>query len=209
MKGKSIIMITTIVFDIGNVLAHFGWREYLLSCGYSEELKSTISKATVENKMWKEWDRGSREAAELIEECCKENPEVESEIREFFRNIHGIVKEYDYAADLVQRLKKNGYRIYILSNYSRYTFERDRDFFEFMKHVDGGVVSYQVKHVKPEPVIYEALIDKYKINPEEAVFIDDLEENLMGAKPFGFHTILMRSYDQMISDLEICGVNIK
>lgn len=201
-------MITTIVFDIGNVLAHFGWKEYLQSCGYEEELLNRISAATVRNPMWNEWDRGCREAADLIEECCRQNPEIEGEIRVFFDNVFSLVQEYDYAPGLVKQLKDNGYKVYVLSNYSKYIFEHDREEFQFLQYVDGGVISYQLKHVKPEPEIYEALINTYGINPEQAVFIDDLPDNLEGAKPFGFHTICKQSYEQMLHELREKGVTI-
>jgi putative hydrolase of the HAD superfamily len=201
-------MITTIVFDIGNVLAHFGWREYLQGCGYDAELSHRVSAATVENPIWKEWDRGSREEEDLIEECCRQNPDIEKEIRALFDSALSLVEEYDYAPGLVKQLKDNGYKIYILSNYSKTIFEHDKEYFQFLQYVDGGIVSYQIKHVKPEPEIYEALIHKYGINTQEAVFIDDLPENLEGAKPFGFHTIWKQSYEQILIDLRAKGVNI-
>ena len=201
-------MITTIVFDIGNVLAHFGWTEYLHSCGYNEDMKHRISNATVESSLWREWDRGSREASELVELCCKENPDIETQLREFFRHAVDMVKEYDYSPELVKQLKKNGYHIYVLSNYSKANFEEHSKNFKFIEYIDGGIVSYQVNYIKPEAAIYEALINKYNINPSEAVFIDDVEANLEGAKPFGFHTILMQSYDKLIPELKNLGIRI-
>ena len=201
-------MINTIIFDIGNVLAHFGWKEYLQGCRYDEETFQKIGKATVFNKLWLEWDRGLQESEELVELCCQQEPSVEKEIREFFGNIDTFIKEYDYSADLVKQLKENGYKVYVLSNYSKATYEHDSKNFQFMGYMDGGIVSYQINHVKPEPAIYEALINKYNINPEEAVFLDDLPENLMGAKAFGIHTVLMQSYEQAMEDFRKLGVRI-
>ena len=201
-------MINTVVFDIGNVLAHFGWKEYLQSCGYEDEIFQRISKATVLNKLWFEWDRGLQEREKLIELCCQQDPGVEIQIREFFGNIHKFIIEYDYSEDFVKQLKENGYKVYILSNYSKASYEHDSKSFKFIKHIDGAIISYRINHVKPEPEIYKALIDTYQINPEEAVFLDDLQPNLEGAKAFGFQTVLMQSYDQAREDFRKLGIRI-
>ena len=68
-----------------------------------------------------------------------------------------------YAPALLRSLKKLGYRIYILSNYGKTFFEDRLSCFEFLNYVDGRVVSYEVHSVKPEPGIYEALLERYKI----------------------------------------------
>jgi putative hydrolase of the HAD superfamily len=117
-----------------------------------------------------------------------------------------LAKEYDYSVDFIKQLKVNGYRVYLLSNYGRRHFQLDQHNYKFMKYVDGGIISYQVQHIKPEPEIYEALIKQYHINPMEAVFLDDLQENLDGAKPFGFHTILVKTQEQAVDDLKKLGV---
>jgi putative hydrolase of the HAD superfamily len=74
--------------------------------------------------------------------------------------------------------------------------------------VDGGIISYEVKCIKPEARIYQLLIDKYHIRPENAVFLDDLPANLEGAKPFGFHTIQVKSHAQALRDLKELGVHV-
>ncbi|HBI74347.1 MAG TPA: HAD family phosphatase [Lachnospiraceae bacterium] len=201
-------MIHTIVFDIGNVLAHFRWREYLEECGYTEEMKRKIGKATVLSSRWHELDRGVIDETKLIAACGKEEPSVEKEILKLFEDASKIVQEYEYSSELVRRLKANGYRVYLLSNYARFSFAYAKENFEFIKYVDGGVISYEVKCTKPEAKIYHILIEKYGIKPEEAVFLDDLPANLEGAKPFGFKTIQVTSFEQIINDLRALGVRI-
>lgn len=201
-------MINTIVLDIGNVLVDFRWEEYLRDCGYEEEVFQKVSKATVKNEAWRHWDRGDINEAEMIELCCKQEPSVEKQIRKLFQDILQLVKEYDYSADFIKLLKINGYKVYLLSNFAKSHYELDKQYFEFVKYVDGGVISYEIIHNKPEPEIYEALINKYDFNPAEAVFLDDLAENLEGAKPFGFQTIQVKNYDQILKDLRKLGVRV-
>lgn len=51
-------MIKTIIFDIGNVLADFTWREYYESMGYTGERLERLADATVRSEQWNEVDRG-------------------------------------------------------------------------------------------------------------------------------------------------------
>lgn len=201
-------MLTTVVLDIGNVLAHFGWKEYIRGCGYPEEICTRIFNATVQSSLWKEWDRGTRKEEELIEACIGLEPELVAEIRDFFDHLLSMVEEYDYTYDFIQKLKTNGYRVYLLSNYGERHFKHSSKDFSFLPLVDGGIISYTIQHVKPEPEIYQALIDKYQINPGDAVFLDDVIENLEGAKAFGFHTILFQNYMQAAEELRIKGIRI-
>lgn len=201
-------MINTIVLDIGNVLAHFRWKEYLQDCGYEEEIKKRVADATIHSNRWRELDRGVVGEDVLMAECIEQDPGVEKEIRTIFQDIVELVKEYDFSADFVQDLKKNGYKVYLLSNFSKKLFEIDQHIFRFLNYVDGGIISYKVKHIKPEPEIYQELINTYDINPTEAVFLDDLQENLEGAKKFGFHTIQVYDHEQALEDLRNLGVRI-
>ncbi len=201
-------MINTIILDIGNVLAHFRWKEYLEDCGYSQEKRERIANATVLGGFWNEWDRGVRDEEEFIAESIAMDPEMKQEILTFYDSFDKIVREYEYSADFVRRLKENGYKVYLLSNFSKKHFELSKPHFKFLNYVDGGIISYQVKIIKPEPEIYQTLIEQYQIVPEEAVFLDDLLANLEAAKPFGFHTIRVQNQEQTLKDLRELGVRI-
>ena len=61
-------------------------------------------------------------------------------------------------------------------------------------------------HFKPDPAIYRLLLDRYSLNPEECVFLDDIQKNLDAAKAFGIHTILFRSMEQAREELRALRV---
>lgn len=201
-------MINTIILDIGQVLAHFRWKEYLNECGYDRETIEKVSKATVLSKEWSEEDRGVLNDEELIASFIANAPSVAKEIRKLKESPAGLVREYDYSADFVKKLKENGYKVYLLSNYGKTNFAYARSHFKFIPFVDGGVISYEVHHIKPEPEIYQTLINKYHFNPLEAVFLDDSLVNLEGAKSFGLHTIHFTEFDKALKELRDLGVNI-
>lgn len=200
-------MIKIIVFDIGNVLAPFVWEECLREHGHSEEMVVRIGKATVKHPLWKEMDRSATLEEELIERFIANDPEIASEIREFLY-YNDTVKEFDYSAGLISRLKENGYKVYLLSNYGGRNYRYAKEHFSFIKLADGEVISYEVGSVKPEPEIYEALINRYELNPQEAVFLDDMKVNIEAAETHGLHTILFENLNQALEALRGLGVMI-
>lgn len=200
-------MIDTIIFDIGNVLAAFEWEQYLIDRGYSNEIIQRVGNATVSSALWKEIDR-SVYMEELVKDFVANDPGVAEEIIDFLENSYGVVKEYGYSKDLVKKLKAKGYKVYLLSNYGGHNYRYARDNFSFIEYVDGGLISYEVGYVKPEPEIYEAIINRYNIIPGEAVFLDDLPQNIEAAKQFGFNTILFNDLQQALDDMKELGITL-
>lgn len=194
-------MIKNIIFDIGNVLAHFRWEEYIRERFPEEEFES-IAKATVQGPYWVEVDRGVLSMEEIMRRCAELVPELGAQIERFFRERSALVQEYDYAEALIRGLKERGFCVYLLSNYAGDLYEYAKEHFRFVPLADGGIISYQVHQVKPEPEIYQALLEKYGLKPEECVFLDDLEQNLAGAQKLGIRTILFRDYDSAMEQLE-------
>ena len=85
---------------------------------------------------------------------------------------------------VVRDLKAKGYRMYVCSNASlRFrVFQNEIPGFSLM---EGALVSAEEKLLKPDPAIYRRLFEKFDIRPEESFFIDDIQENIDGAKACG------------------------
>lgn len=198
-------MITNIVFDIGNVLASFRWKDLFKELGFTGEAFERIAAATVLHPtMWNEFDRSLMSDEEIITKCIERAPEYEKEIRLLFDTTAGLVEEYPYSYEWIRSLKEQGYKVYLLSNYGKTSFEaaRDNQRLSFLPLVDGAVISYEVQIVKPEPGIYEALLTKYGLKAEECLFLDDRADNIEAAKQLGFHGIVVESYDQAVTELK-------
>ncbi len=199
-------MIKTVIFDIGNVLAGFAWEEYFRSFGYSEETFQRLAKATVESRSWQEHDRGALSDEEIMDLFIKNDPGIEKELRETLDNIDGMLVRYDYAIPWIQELKEKGYQVLVLSNFAHKAYEDCRDVLDFLDYVDGGILSFRDKMVKPEPEIYQLLMDRYHLKPEECVFLDDTEKNLPPAEAFGMHTVHFKDRGQAVEELRKMGV---
>lgn len=200
--------ITTIVFDIGQVLVEFHWREYIKTLGFDDKINEALGEATVLSRWWPEVDLGMKEA-EYITHMKEDHPELSNQIDEFWKDTAGLFTTYSYSEPLLKQLKQQGYRIYLLSNFGDTLFHRGVVKMPFRKYVDGEVISYQVKHVKPEPEIYEALCQWCNVNPEEAVFLDDVQANIDAATRAGFHGICFQNLEQALEELEKLGVTLE
>ena len=197
-------MIRNIIFDIGNVLASFRWAELFKELGFTGEKFDRIAAATVLHPtMWNEFDRSLMSDEEIITKCIERAPEYEQEIRLLFSKTELLVEEYTYSHEWIKSLKERGYRVYLLSNYGKTSFEaaRDKGRLSFLPLVDGGVISYEVQIVKPESGIYQALLNKYNLKAEECVFLDDRAENIAAAEAMGFHGIAVKNYEQAEKEL--------
>jgi 2-haloacid dehalogenase len=103
--------------------------------------------------------------------------------------------------NLLKRLKKTGYALYGLSNWSAETFplmRRKHDFFDLL---DDMVISGEVGYVKPDPEIFQILLDKIGRPANDCLFIDDSLANIGQAQRLGFATIHFQSSQQLESSL--------
>lgn len=189
-------MIKNIIFDIGNVLAAFRWKEFIEELGFTGGKAKALAEATTLSPLWKETDRGVMPLNDVIESMIAAHPELEEEIRLFFRDRRRLVMEYDYSVGWIKSLKERGYRIYLLSNYSEDHFKYISHTFGFFGLEDGRVISYQEKLLKPDLQIYKILLDRYSLKPEECVFLDDSADNAAGAEKAGIKGIVFKDYEQ-------------
>lgn len=200
-------MITTIIFDIGNVLADFTWREHFASFGYDDAMIERLAAATIMSPQWNEYDRGLMSDQEIEDAFISNDPEIASDIHKVLNDVKTIVSRNEYAIPWIKELKSKGYRCLYLSNFSRKAETECAHALDFLPYMDGGILSYQDKVIKPMPEIYQLLIDRYDLKPEECVFMDDTPRNLEGAAKFGIHTIHFRTQGQAIEELRAMGVN--
>lgn len=200
-------MIRTIIFDIGNVLADFTWEAHYRRFGYTGIQLERLTRATVKNDAWNEYDRGTLSDEEVLQRFIDSDPEMEADIRKCLANVEGMVVRNDYAIPWIQELKQKGYQTLYLSNFSEKAAKEYAKALDFLPYMDGGILSWQEKVIKPMPEIYQLLIDRYQLVPEECVFLDDTQKNLTGAEAFGIHTILFKNQEQAKEELQRLGVS--
>lgn len=194
-------MIKNIIFDIGNVLAEFAWRDYYKSFGYEQEILERLAKATTLSPWWNEYDRGVLSDEEVLEGFIANDPQIEYAIRETLTRVPGLVKEFSYSVPWVKELKAQGYQVYYLSNFPRTARADCADNLTFVEYMDGGIFSYEEQLIKPDAAIYRCLLERYGLAAEECVFFDDVEKNIITARNVGIHGIVFQNREQAMKEL--------
>ncbi|MCQ2417199.1 MAG: HAD-IA family hydrolase [Oscillospiraceae bacterium] len=193
-------LIRNVIFDIGLVLVQFELLEYIKN-RYNQEIADKTAKALWGSAAWDELDRGVLSIEEVIELFVNCLPECGDEIRDIFAHMGDIPVQMPYAVSWIRELKQKGYRVYYLSNYSVYLRNACPEALTFTEEMDGGIFSCDVRLIKPEPAIYQAICDKYNLVPDECVFIDDNRRNIEAAAAFGIHAIQFTSYDEKYEEI--------
>jgi epoxide hydrolase-like predicted phosphatase len=178
-------MIKNIVFDLGNVLISFRPSEYFDKKGYPENIKSKILTDIFASKEWRMLDSGEINTREAIESIALNSSLKKEEIAHIFNLRTDLIYPIDQNVLLLPELKKQGFRLYFLSNFPIDIFEEVKTDYYFFRYFDGGLISAEAKSSKPDRRIYEILLERYKIIPEETLYIDDIEMNVKTAESLG------------------------
>ena len=178
-------MIKNIIFDIGNVILQFN-RDFLLKHFYDGKEYALLKEKTFEN--WELLDEDGLTLEEYNERVKNSLPDHLSNYALSVLNHWEYYMRYsDGIIPLIQELKQKGYKLFILSNMTRHFINNDYKF-PILKEFDGIVYSAPIQMVKPNPEIYEYILNKYSLNASECIYIDDMKTNLAGAARFGINT---------------------
>ncbi len=200
-------MIKNIIFDIGNVLTDYRWREFLEDKGFDEAMIDRLAEATVNSVVWREYDRGVWTEEEIMAGFVQNDPAIEREIHQAFDDFKELVTPRAYAVPWMKELKQKGYRVLYLSNFSRKAEAECAEALDFLPEMDGGILSYRDRLVKPDAAIYELLLSRYGLVAEECVFLDDMPVNVEAAVKLGIHGICFLSREQAQEELRRLGVD--
>lgn len=201
-------MIKNIIFDLGNVLVKYS-PENFLGKYVKEKNKEVFIKEIFKSKEWLELDRGTLSYEDAIEIFAKRVPEERESIEKLFReNISSCISPIEENVKIMRELKRNGYSVYILSNFHQPAFEYIKENWDFISEFDGDVVSCYYHYIKPEKEIYETILKKYNLIPSKTVFIDDVEANIEGAKEFGIEGIHLPDFKILCELLLNKGIRI-
>jgi 2-haloacid dehalogenase len=199
--------IDTIIFDLGAVLIDWNPR-HLYRKIYKTEEEITWFLENICTHEWNEKQDAGRSFEEATDELLKKFPEHEFAIRAWYdrwqETMNGPIEGTVKILQAIRDSKK--YKLYALTNWSAQTFPWALEQFEFLHWFEGIVVSGHEKTRKPFPEFFQILFDRYRVNPSNALFIDDSMRNIEGAKAVGLPGIWFQSPDQLKNDLQGMGI---
>ena len=206
-------MIKNIVFDIGGVIAYFDEDKLLATYSSDKDVQEFLRENVIYSPEWVKYgliDLGYITLEEMGQIICDRTDHVHDDmVMDLSTNHARFIDVQDNVLDLIKRLRKNGYKVYILSNTNEVAMARHNEK-NLINLVDGAVLSYEVHMVKPHTGIYKELINKYNLIPSETVFLDDRQANIDTAIKLGINgeKVVPNSYDSLIESLTKYNVNV-
>lgn len=195
--------IDTIIFDLGGVLVDWNPAYVYRKVFNGNEEKVQWFLNTVCTSDWNiEQDAGRTiKEAEAIK--IAEFPQYEKWIQLYYKEWHHMFSvPIEENVSLFKKIKSSGnYKVYALTNWSAETWPIALKLFPFLNDFDGVVVSGQEKTRKPFLDIYTILLNRYNIIPENAIFIDDNEENIVAAKKIKLNGVHYESPSQLLKSI--------
>lgn len=108
--------------------------------------------------------------------------------KEFFDFWFSGEKLIPEVTEYARKLRERGIKVFILSrNFKERTKYYRKNFPEIFDNVDKAYFSWETGLVKPDPKAYQAILEEYKLKPEECVYFDDNDENIEVARSLGIH----------------------
>ena len=177
------------LFDLGGVFFDWDPNHYFKDIfDKVDERKYFLSEVC--NDEWNLKQDAGRTIEEAESELIPKFPHYEKQIKMYYKYHRKMLKGiFDESIKVLKKLKKQQYECFVLSNWSAETFIDIPKEFKFMNNFDGLLISGEDKLVKPDPKIYLLAIDRFNLDPQNTVFIDDKLVNINAAKKLGFQTI--------------------
>lgn len=198
--------VDTVVFDLGGVLVDWDPRHlYRQLFDDDEDMERFLGEiCTLE---WHVAHDLGHDVARSCAELAEQHPDHAELIRAWAERsedmIGGVIEG---TVSILKTLKDAGVPCYALSNMERDTFPVRQDRFEFMRWFDGYVISGLEGVVKPDPRIFELLIERFALEPSRTVFIDDSPANVHAARRTGLRAVRFVSPDDLRSELVRLGL---
>lgn len=177
------------IFDIGNVILSFKPEIFLKGLWDSETQIDIINKIVFTSMEWILLDKGIITHEEAVNRMCSASPENEGLIRKTMECYQDMFVPLDETVAFLYDLKKQNQKLYYLSNFHKKASEWIIAMYPFFSLFDGGIFSCDVHLLKPDLKIYHLLLEKYKLESEMCIFMDDTEENVIAAKEVGINGI--------------------
>jgi putative hydrolase of the HAD superfamily len=183
-----------VIFDLGGVLLEWNPKQFL------KELNLPVHFVEVfQSLLWAMHDGGLLTRDELVEKLPSQYDRAVFAdcIKKIAPKLYLIAEMHE----IFHEVRGNGYKVYILSNMPKEMHEELVQLHDFFQFPEGQVYSYKVKAIKPQPQIYEELLNRYQLKGPESIFIDDREENVVAAAKFGIDGIVCQTPSQVRQEL--------
>jgi 2-haloacid dehalogenase len=208
MNGPdAVIFPSAVIFDVGNVL--YDWNIRLLFeqlVGDPDELNFLLRH--VVTMEWHAQHDAGRPFAETSAELIALHPHFADAIAAYGPRFSETVPAMlPGMAEIVEALDTAGVPLFAITNFSHEFWPpfraREAAIFDRFRDI---VVSGEERLIKPDPAIYRLALDRFGLTPEQAIFIDDRDDNVRSAEAMGIRGHVFRGAEPLTDDLRAAGL---
>jgi len=204
LQGKEVKLIA---FDMGHVFVDFDWEEV---CKGVMSKKPGLSRDDMRQAMAYlaslGYERGTIGTLDFLKEL-NQRLGVSLSLDEFRQIWTSTFQENPEMAVLLKALSER-LPLYLLSNTNEEHYNHLQSSFNVARHFRELILSYQVGCSKPDARIYQEVLARSGLPPENILFIDDLEPNVKAARSLGIQTIQFTGIDNLKNDLKLFGIEV-
>lgn len=197
------VQVKNVIFDLGGVLIDWNPRYLFRKIFGKDQTGMEDFLANVCNDEWNRAQDEGRPFSEGIQLLTNLHPDKQELIRTYFERwpeqLGGSIPE---TVELLKKLAKNHINLYSITNWSHETFPHALPRYDFLGLFLDIVVSGKEKKLKPDPKIYQILLERNSLQANQSVFIDDKLENVKGAEAVGMKGILFTTPAELEQSLK-------
>lgn len=202
MKSVSLIL-----FDLGKVIVELSHREMAAAMAErstdprfqdASRLLSAVFES--DDALTGSFDEGKLSSREFYETACSRFS-LRLSYEDFVEKWNRSFKENTRVTALIERLQAS-YRLFLLPNTNPLHYACLEKKIPVVGKMEQKILSYEVGHRKPSPAIFQAALDRAGVFPDEALYIDDIEDFVRAAGRMGIDGIVFKSAGQLEDDLK-------
>ena len=194
-----------IIFDLGGVVFSWNPAQIIQKVFILPDEQRVIRTKIFEHPDWLDLDRGTLDRTQAIQRAIERTGFPPNRIEALFQQIPHALVPIPETLEIVRQVKQAGHKCFVLSNMHVTSIEHLENEYPIWELFDGRVISCYIHLLKPEPAIYQFILNKYNLRPEETIFIDDMEVNVQAAAQLGLATIRFLSPAQFREALQHLG----
>ena len=196
-----------LIFDFGGVLVDWDPRHLYRKLFRGDEAAMERFLEEVHFAEWNLQQDAGRPFAQAVDALCAEFPQYCELIRAYDTRWEESIKSpIEDSVKILYTLKELGCSLHGLSNWSVEKFELARHKYEFFDWFETILISGEVGINKPDPRIFQIMLERVQRQPTDCLLIDDSLRNIETAYHMRFHTIHFRSPEQLRTELETRGI---
>ena len=194
-----------IVFDLGGVVVTWEPEALITKVFADPVVQGVVRSEILGHADWLALDRGMLPRQDAIVRAAQRTGLPEAAVAALLQQVPPALVAIPGTVDLLYRLKAQGHTLFCLSNMHVASIEHLEQAYTFWEVFAGAIISCRLHLCKPEPAIYAYLLETYRLDGADTVFIDDTDVNLTAAAQFGIHTIKFETPAQCARQLQALG----